>query len=62
MNETSLYVRIALMCLVALMFQITVVAQFTVFGVNADLSPLIVAAVGLLCGSICGAGRRAGSA
>jgi rod shape-determining protein MreD len=55
MNETSLYVRIALMCLVALMFQITVVAQFTVFGVNADLSPLIVAAVGLLCGSICGA-------
>jgi rod shape-determining protein MreD len=35
--------------------QLTTVSQISVFGVSADLSPLLVASVGLLCGSIAGA-------
>ena len=35
--------------------QLTTVSQIAIFGVPADLSPLLVAAVGLLCGSIAGA-------
>ena len=35
--------------------QLTTVSQIAVFGVPADLSPLLVAAIGLLCGSIAGA-------
>jgi len=36
--------------------QLTTVSQVAIFGVPADLSPLLVGAVGLLCGSIAGAG------
>ena len=36
--------------------QLTTISQDAIFGVPADLSPLLVAAVGLLCGSIAGAG------
>ncbi len=36
-------------------FQIGVVSEIPVFGVNVDLSPLLVAFVGLLCGSTIGA-------
>ncbi len=36
-------------------FQIGVVSEVPVFGVNVDLSPLLVAFVGLLCGSTVGA-------
>lgn len=35
--------------------QIAAVSQITVFGVSADLSPLVVASVGLLAGSLPGA-------
>ena len=35
--------------------QLTTVSQVAIFGVPADLSPLLVATVGLLCGSIAGA-------
>jgi cell shape-determining protein MreD len=35
--------------------QLTTVSQVAIFGVPADLSPLLVGAVGLLCGSIAGA-------
>ena len=35
--------------------QLTTVSQVAVFGVPADLSPLLAGAVGLLCGSIAGA-------
>jgi rod shape-determining protein MreD len=37
------------------MLQLTTVSQITVFGVPADLAPLLVASVGLLLGSISGA-------
>ena len=35
--------------------QIAGVSQVSLLGVSADLSPLVVASVGLLCGSIAGA-------
>jgi rod shape-determining protein MreD len=37
------------------LLQLTTVSQIAFFGVPADLSPLLVASVGLLCGSIAGA-------
>ena len=47
--------RLAALGLLGGILQLTAVAQVTVFGVPADLSPLLVAAVGLLMGSIPGA-------
>jgi rod shape-determining protein MreD len=47
--------RIALLGIVVVFFQIGVVSEVPVFGVSADLSPLLVAFVGLLCGSTVGA-------
>jgi rod shape-determining protein MreD len=47
--------RLALLGLIGCILQLTAVAQITVFGVPADLSPLLVASVGLLMGSVPGA-------
>jgi rod shape-determining protein MreD len=47
--------RIAALAVVVVFFQIGVVSEVPVFGVNVDLSPLLVAFVGLLCGSTLGA-------
>jgi rod shape-determining protein MreD len=47
--------RIAALGLLGSIVQLTAVAQITVFGVPADLSPLLVASVGLLVGSVPGA-------
>jgi hypothetical protein len=47
--------RLAALGLLGGILQLTAVAQITVFGVPADLSPLLVAAVGLLMGSVPGA-------
>ena len=47
--------RLALLALLGVMVQVAAVAQIEVFGVPADLSPLLVMAVGLLCGSVPGA-------
>ena len=51
----SLLLRLAGLSVVVVFFQIGVVSEVPVFGVNADLSPLLVAFVGLLCGSTLGA-------
>jgi len=51
----SLITRIAVLILVVVFFQIGVVSEVPVFGVTVDLSPLVVAFVGLLCGSTIGA-------
>jgi rod shape-determining protein MreD len=51
----TLPVRIAALAVVVVFFQIGVVSEVPVFGVNADLTPLTVAFVGLLCGSTLGA-------
>ena len=52
---SALLVRIAVLGVVVVFFQIGVVSEVPVFGVSADLSPLLVAFVGLLCGSTIGA-------
>jgi rod shape-determining protein MreD len=51
----GLIARIAVLVVVVVFFQIGVVSEVPVFGVVVDLSPLLVAFVGLLCGSTIGA-------
>jgi rod shape-determining protein MreD len=53
-NATSIG-RLVAIALVGGILQLTTVSQVAIFGVPADLSPLLVATVGLLCGSIAGA-------
>jgi rod shape-determining protein MreD len=54
-TSASLPVRVAALAVIVVFFQIGVVSEVPVFGVNVDLSPLVVAFVGLLCGSMLGA-------
>jgi rod shape-determining protein MreD len=54
-TSAPLYARIAALAVILVFFQIGVVSEVPVFGVSADLSPLLVAFVGLLCGSMTGA-------
>jgi rod shape-determining protein MreD len=51
----SMVLRIAALAVVVVFFQIGMVSEVPVFGVTVDLSPLLVAFVGLLCGSTVGA-------
>jgi rod shape-determining protein MreD len=53
-NATSVG-RLFAIAVVGGILQLTTVSQIAIFGVPADLSPLLVATVGLLCGSIAGA-------
>jgi rod shape-determining protein MreD len=47
--------RLALIGLVGGILQLTAVSQVSLFGVQADLTPLLVVSVGFLCGSVPGA-------
>ena len=47
--------RIAALAVAVVFFQTGVVSEVPLLGVNADLSPLLVAFVGLMCGSMLGA-------
>jgi cell shape-determining protein MreD len=47
--------RIALVGFIAVLLQEAIVSQISIFGVSADVTPLAVAAIGLLCGSLPGA-------
>jgi rod shape-determining protein MreD len=51
----SAVARLILLGLVGGILQLTTVSQVSVFGVPADLTPLLVASVGFLCGSLAGA-------
>jgi rod shape-determining protein MreD len=51
----GLFARIAALVAVVVLVQIGVVSEVPLFGVSVDLSPLLVAFVGLLCGSLTGA-------
>lgn len=53
--QLRLTLRLTALGFLAVVVQIAAVSQITVFGVTADLSPLVVAAVGLLAGSLPGA-------
>ena len=51
---TASVIRLALLGLVGGLFELSVVSQVTVFGVPADLTPLLVASVGFIAGSMTG--------
>jgi rod shape-determining protein MreD len=54
-NSPNLLLRITVLAVAVVFFQIGVVSEVPVFGVTVDLSPLLVAFIGLLCGSTLGA-------
>jgi rod shape-determining protein MreD len=51
----ALVARVAALAVVVVFLQTGVVSEVPIFGVAIDLSPLVVAFVGLLCGSLAGA-------
>ncbi|MGH2843805.1 MAG: rod shape-determining protein MreD [Solirubrobacteraceae bacterium] len=58
MNRDSalhLWLRIAPVAFFAVVIQEAAISQITVFGVTADITPLVVMSIGLLCGSLTGA-------
>lgn len=54
-SPNSLIARIATLVVLVVFVQIGVVSELPVFGVSADLSPLLVAFAGYLCGATTGA-------
>jgi rod shape-determining protein MreD len=54
-QKLKLPLRLILLGFFAVVVQESAVSQVTVFGVSADLTPLVVMSVGLLCGSLTGA-------
>jgi rod shape-determining protein MreD len=54
-RSASLPLRLAVLIFVVVLIQIGVVSEVPIFGVNVDLSPLLVAFAGFSCGSIVGA-------
>lgn len=54
-DRGRLALRVALLALATVVVQEAAVSQISVFGVSADLGPLVVMSVGLLAGSIAGA-------
>jgi len=52
----ALYGRLAALALIGVVVQAAALSQIEVFSVPPDVTPLLVAAVGLLCGSTIGAG------
>jgi rod shape-determining protein MreD len=52
---TASVVRLALLGLLGGILQLSVVSQVTIFGVPADLTPLLVAGAGFIAGSMTGA-------
>lgn len=53
--DRRLLLRLAALGVITVIVQIAAVSQVTVLGVSADLTPLVVMAVGLLAGSLPGA-------
>jgi rod shape-determining protein MreD len=51
----ALAARLTALVLGAALLEIVAVSQVSIFSVNADLSPLVVMSIGLLCGSMAGA-------
>ena len=50
-----LTLRIAVIAFVAVVIQEAAISQISIFGVSADITPLVVMSVGLLAGSMPGA-------
>jgi rod shape-determining protein MreD len=54
-RSASLALRVALLAVLAVLIQATALSQLSILGVSIDLSPLLVASIGLLAGSMAGA-------
>jgi rod shape-determining protein MreD len=54
-DQTRLALRLAALAFAAVVIQEAAVSQISIFGVSADLGPLVVMSVGLLAGSMAGA-------
>jgi rod shape-determining protein MreD len=54
-QNLRLPVRLAILAFATVVIQQAAVSQVSIFGVSADISPLVVMSVGLLAGSIAGA-------
>jgi rod shape-determining protein MreD len=54
-SELKLALRLAALALLTVVVQESAVSQISIFGISADLTPLVVMAVGLLAGSMAGA-------
>lgn len=55
MSDLKLLIRLVLLAIVSVVIQEAAISQITVFGVSADVTPLVVMSVGLLTGSLAGA-------
>jgi rod shape-determining protein MreD len=53
--SVHLPLRIALVAFLAVVIQETTISQISIFGVTADITPIVVMSIGLLCGSLPGA-------
>ena len=51
----QLVLRLAIVGVLAVLLQVSAITQIELFGTNADLVPLVIAAVGLLAGALPGA-------
>ena len=54
-GSLGLTVRLVALALVAVVVQESAISQISIFGVSADITPLVVMSVGLLAGSMPGA-------
>jgi rod shape-determining protein MreD len=54
-NAVKLPLRLIVLGFFAVVVQESAISQVSIFGVSADLTPLVVMSVGLLCGSLTGA-------
>jgi rod shape-determining protein MreD len=54
-TTVKLVLRLSLLALFAVLVQESAISQISIFGVSADITPLVVMSVGLLCGSLTGA-------
>jgi rod shape-determining protein MreD len=55
MNDLKLALRLVLLTFVSVVIQEAAISQISIFGVSADVTPLVVTSVGLLAGSMAGA-------
>ena len=55
MSGWRLPLRLVILAFATVLIQQTAISQISIFGVSADLSPLVVMSVGLLAGSMAGA-------
>jgi len=55
MTDVRLPIRLMALAFVTVVIQQAAISQITIFGVNADITPLVVMSVGLLAGSMAGA-------